>query len=98
MYVNKKREVNKMISLHNKIERNFREWLTKNGEAGATFGEQGRYIVINLTEKADGDFAAYLEEFCKAEAFDIKNSIGIYRTPEFFFRDEKTLMFQRHFK
>ena len=87
-----------MISLHAKIERDFREWLTKNGEAGATFGEQGRYIVINLTEKAEGDFAAYLEEFCKVEAFDIKNSIGLYSTPEFFFRDEKTLMFQRHFK
>lgn len=33
-----------MISLHNKIERDFREWLTKNGEAGATFGEQGRSL------------------------------------------------------
>ena len=86
-----------MISLHNKIERDFREWLIKNGEAGATFGEQGRYTVINLTEDAEGEFAAYLDEFCKAEAFDIKNSIGLSRSPEFFFRDAKTLMFQRHY-
>lgn len=86
-----------MISLHNRIERDFREWLAKNGEAGATFGEQGRYTVITLTKDAEGDFAAYLEEFCKAEAFDIKNSIGLYRSPEFFFCDAKTLMFQRHF-
>ena len=86
-----------MISLHNKIERDFREWLTKNGEAGATFGDQGRYTVINLTEDAEGEFASYLEEFCKAEAFDIKNSIGLSRSPEFFFSDAKTLMFQRHF-
>lgn len=86
-----------MISLHNKIERDFREWLTKNGDARATFGEQGRYTVINLTEDAEGEFAAYLDEFCKAEAFDIKNSIGLCYSPEFFFRDAKTLMFQRHF-
>ena len=86
-----------MISLHNRIVCDFREWLTKNGEAGATFGEQGRYTVITLTEDAEGEFAAYLEEFCKAEAFDIQNSICLSRSPEFFFRDEKTLMFQRHF-
>lgn len=86
-----------MISLHAKIERDFREWLANNGKAGATFGEQGRYTVINLTEDAEGDFSAYLEEFCKVEAFDIKNSIGLSRSPEFFFRDAKTLMFQRHF-
>lgn len=36
-----------MISLHNKIERDFREWLTKNGEAGAAFWEQGRYTGEN---------------------------------------------------
>lgn len=86
-----------MISLHSKIERDFREWLAKNGEAGATFGEQGRYTVIQLTEDAKGEFADYLNEFCKTEAFDIKNSIGLSRTPEFFFRDGKTLLFQRHF-
>lgn len=86
-----------MISLHTKIERDFREWLDKNGETGATFGEQGRYTVIQLTEDAKGDFADYLNEFCKAEAFDIKNSVGLSRSPEFFFRDEKTLLFQRHF-
>ena len=57
-----------MISLHTKIERDFREWLAKNGEAGATFGEQGRYTVIQLTEDAKGEFADYLNEFCKAAA------------------------------
>lgn len=86
-----------MISLHNMIERDFREWLTKNGEAGATFSEQGRYISINLNEDAEGDFGSYLVEFCKAEAFAIKNSIGLPRSPEFFFKDDRTLLFQRHF-
>lgn len=86
-----------MISLHNKIIRDFRDWLAKNGEAGATFGWHDRYIVINLTVKAEGDFASYLEEFCKVEAFEIMNSIGLSRSPEFYFTDEKTLLFQRHF-
>lgn len=86
-----------MISLHNMLERDFREWLTKNGEAGATFSEQGRYISINLTEDAGLDFGPDLVEFCKAEAFAIKNSIGLSRSPKFFFKDDMTLLFQRHF-